>query len=240
MRSGFALALAGLAVVAPACRGEVSESGGSQTVAATEKRAAPEPAQPTPPAAAPPGHLRLDPSACDPVLVPFARPAGFEAVNDDEESAASFRTPPVSGDPYVLQEKRAWLDFVTVSARCGDRPDRAQRWAQNIKDVSILRQPERPFEGAADPRVAALRMHIEILTDTVSSARPVLEYRTVYPDGTPPGFIYDTYEGWCWHPKPRAGVVVVLEINSPIEREEGTRARFRRLCGALASADLRR
>lgn len=185
-------------------------------------------------AVAPVGTVRLVPFGCDPIQLRFSPPEGFEPRRGDGEDSARWSTPspppPVDGEAL---RAHGWLDFITVRARCANRPDALERWAREAKTVHVDKQDERPFATSGDPTVARMRQLIEVLVDSLESRPPTLELRTTYPDGVPPGFIYDKYEGRCWILADSGRVVVEIEVNAPVSREAAARTRLRELCGGL-------
>lgn len=166
----------------------------------------------------------------------FEPPPGFEL--DEGSDDATWSRAHGSRDGLHIQAKAAWLDFVGLSVVCDGRPDAAQRRAANAKRIHVDQQPEHPFERSGAPEVRAMRQRYEVLTDRIDTPKPVLEYRNTFPDGTPPGFIYDHYEGRCWHHRADAGLVLELRIHVPLAREAEARKWLASLCERLATATI--
>lgn len=177
------------------------------------------------------GTLWIDPIGCPPVTVPFNAPQGFEFV----ASASHWRRTHGKTSWQEVQAHEAWFDFVELDVYCASAPDTAQRKAVNAKRVHVDDQPEFPFAASKDPEVQKKRQAFEMLTDAVDAEVPMLEFRNTYPDGVPRGFIYDEYEGRCWHPRPDAGVVLHVRVSTPSSRQAQGRKWLSTLCAPLAT-----
>lgn len=177
------------------------------------------------------GTLWIDPIGCSAVSIPFVAPKGFVF----DTKASLWRRTHGEEQWQDVQAKKAWFDFVELEVYCASRPDAAQRKAANAKRVYIDDQPEHPFSVAKDPELQAKRQEFEVLADEVDAVTPVLEFRNTYPDGVPRGFIYDRYEGRCWHQRSDAGVVLHVRVSTPIDREAEGRTWLTALCKPLAT-----